>query len=242
MGPGLLWPWAWMCLAGTLLVIFTGVRYWQDGRGSTEQTLKPIFPLASIPKTLGVWRLKEGEETRLPSTIAKMAGAIGEPFEGVYVDKETGVTLAVLVIYGPAEKVTGHIPEVCYPAVGYEQLELFDLKLLDPETKNSIACRSILFIKKGGSSVARDEVYYTFRQEGKWSPTVSGNWKSLRNGPPVFKIQVQRRIADRERRDVFNPCEQFLAKIIPEIERRITSAELSGSSEVPLTVPEIRKE
>lgn len=242
MSPSPLWAWAWMCLACTLLVIFTGVRYWQDGRGATEQTLKPLFPLSSIPKTLGVWRLKEGEETKLPETIAKMAGAIGEPFERVYVDKETGVTLAVLVIYGPAEKVTGHIPEVCYPAVGYEQRESFDLKILDPDTTGSIACRSILFVKKGGSSTARDEVYYTFRHEGKWSPNVSGNWKSLRNGPPVFKIQVQRRIADRERRDVFNPCEQFLAKIISEIERQIASAELSGSSEVPLTDPGVRKD
>ena len=236
-GPGPFWPWAWMSLACLFLLTFVGVRYWQDGRNqSSKVSTRILFPLSTIPKTLGVWQVPseaEREDTKLDRAVAEMAGAIGEPLERVYVDKETGATLTVLVIYGPAEKVTGHIPEVCYPGVGYEQTETFEVKPSTAGLRKDVY-RSLLFVKKGGSQVVRDEVYYTFRQEGKWTPVVSSNWKSLRNGPPVFKVQIQRRIADRESRSVNNPCEQFLALLLPEIDRQIVSVQQSDGKSLGL--------
>jgi len=231
-----------MVIVCALLSFFGMIRIWQDGRDevSSSQMLKPLFSLSLISKTLGVWSVKEGEQGKLDSSIVKMTGSIGEPLERVYVNKETGVKLAVLVLYGPAEKVTGHIPEVCYPAIGYDFVESFDLKSPGPR---AMEYRSLLFVKKGGTTPVRDEVYYTFRRAGIWSPTVSGNWKALQSGPPVFKIQIQRPVVEREHRGVNNPCQQFLEEIIPEIERLIAAAQQSGgASPVPVPEPVARKE
>ncbi len=223
------WPWVWMVIACTFLAIFGVVRLWQDGRHQLAIQLpnKPPFALALIPKTLGVWRVKEDARLNLiwsteeEKKIVDMTGSIGEPLKRLYVDKETGVTLAVLILFGPAEKVTGHTPEVCYPSAGYELVESFDVKLTLPQPVNY---RSLLFVKNGGAAAMRNEVFYTFRQTGNWSPIVSGNWKTLETSPPVFKVQIQRSVTEREHRGgVKSPCQNFLDELIPEIDRLVAS-------------------
>ena len=34
----------------------------------------------------------------------------------------TGVSLTVLILFGPAEAVFGHRPEICYPSAGYRMV------------------------------------------------------------------------------------------------------------------------
>ena len=36
----------------------------------------------------------------------------------------------------------------------------------------------------------------------------------------MYKVQLARRVSGRERRDIGNPCESFLAALLPEFERR----------------------
>ena len=40
-----------------------------------------------------------------------------------YVDELTGVSLGVLVLFGPAEPVLPHVPEICYPANGFSNAQ-----------------------------------------------------------------------------------------------------------------------
>ena len=222
---GSLWTWIWMGLACALLLISGAVRFWEDRtfRAIQIQTINPLFPLKSVDETVGRWEAKESRESVLDPEIARVAGS-SDSLIRTYVDKKTGVSVVVLVLYGRAGPVTAHTPEVCYTSQGYDQLETFDLDLPGRDQGTS-RFRSLVFTKKGGREGSQQEVFYAFRSEGRWSPVVEGRWKALETSPPVFKIMVQRRLADRERRNVNNPCIQFLTEMLPALERRIRAAE-----------------
>jgi hypothetical protein len=214
-----------MGLVCAVLLSSGAVRFWEDRRFRSlqVQTVNPLFPLKSFDETVGRWQTRESAESALDPQIARIAGS-SDSLIRTYVDKQTGVSVVVLVLYGRAGSVTAHTPEVCYSSQGYEQLEVFDFDL-PGLNQSTTRLRSLLFTKKGGREGAKQEVFYAFRNEGQWSPVVEGRWKALEASPPVFKIMVQRRLAERERRNVHNPCVLFLNEFLPVLERRIRDAE-----------------
>jgi hypothetical protein len=216
-----------MTLACVLLGASGGVRAWQDHRFSTmlHQTEAPPFPLKELPKTLGdnEWRAQDGGEQSLDPEVARIAGCSDSVIRS-YRNTRTGVSVTVLILFGPAQAVYGHTPEVCYPSAGYQ--------LVAPALPRTVACgnrpaagfRSEVFARQRDQRHRREEVYYSFRHGDRWSPDPFQNWKDFRHHPSMFKVQVQRPIAESEQRELNNPTEHFLALLLPEIERRLAQA------------------
>jgi hypothetical protein len=228
---GAWWPWAWMVLATGLLVASGVARDAQDRRFRTSQQHAPElrFPLSGLPKALGRWRSLEGKEAVLDPRIARIAGS-SESLIRDYVDDSTGVVVTLLIVYGKAEVVTGHTPEACYPAVGYEvAAEALDVAI--PVGARPARFRTTVFARKEAAEAGSggEEVYHSFLHNGHWSPDVAGNWKVLRYSAPVHKVQVRRRVADGESRQLNNPTESFLSALIPEIGRRVGPARDSAA-------------
>jgi hypothetical protein len=151
------------------------------------------------------------------------------------VDDLTGVKLVVLLLFGPVEPVVPHTPEVCYPANGFgnaedPSLREFEFSYQEPagqEVKRKASFRSAIYQKSGGRSVMREGVFHSFRLNGEWSPDVATGRKFPRRNPGVFKLQVQRMVAEGERRNdklLKDPIEEFLMVLIPEVERQIGAA------------------
>ncbi len=86
----------------------------------------------------------------------------------------------------------------------------------------TVPFRSLAFTKGKGGLADLQEVYYSLRYDGRWT-TQSVSSKALKRISGMYKVQVSRRISDRERRDVDNPCEPFLAALVGEIEARIAA-------------------
>jgi hypothetical protein len=173
--------------------------------------------------------MKEGGEQKLDPLTMRVTGGTDHIIR-TYVDELTGVSLGVLVLFGPAEPVVPHVPEVCYPANGYSgaQDTLFRAIPYGPKDSQGHSpeafFRSSVYVKASGLSVHREEAYYSFRLEGKWSPDAGGR-KFPRRNPGALKLQIQRLVLPGENRDSQdNPTEQFLSVLIPEIEQRIASA------------------
>jgi hypothetical protein len=137
-----------------------------------------------------------------------------------YVDRRTGVGLDVLVLYGPAFDVSSHTPEVCYPAAGFEPMPGATERAIPVEGPAAAPFRSLAFTKGEGGLADSQEVYYSFRLDGRWTTQVAGPKASMRI-PGLFKVQVSRRLSGRERRDIENPCEPFLTALVGEIEARM---------------------
>lgn len=233
------WPWVWAVLACLMVGASGVVRAWQDQRFEAMRTatVAPSFPLASLPSMVGPWRSRGGSDSGLDPRIARIAGST-DSLTRTYVDDRTGVTLEVLVLYGRGELLSQHTPEVCYPALGYlaSDSPAFHQVPLNwaggPVSPTPAPVFRALLYERRGKSLERQEVYCAFRQQGRWLPDVDGNWKTLSLEPGLYKVQVQRRVADQERRvlDVSNPTAEFLSLFIPAIERRIAQFRVAASS------------
>jgi hypothetical protein len=189
--------------------------------------------LSTLPAKLGEWRLIAGGERSLDDMTIRITGGTDYILRS-YVDDLTGVSLSVLVLFGPAEPVLPHTPDVCYPSTGYVLADEATDRLIKADDGTAAEFRSAVYAKPGGRATQREEVYHSFRLEGRWSPHVGAGRKFPRRNPGIFKVQVQRRVAGGEHRDRDEPIEQFLKILVAELERRIAAgANPAGSSPSP---------
>jgi hypothetical protein len=220
--------WMWVPVAILLLAASGGVRAWQDARFATVevQGQKCPFDLKDIPVNLGsVWQLQEGGEGELDDEVKRIAGC-SDSLIRTYRNSSTGVSLTVLILYGPAKYVFGHSPEVCYPAAGYRPAANPSYHGIQVGETSPASFRSEVFVKNGDYQERLEEVYYSFFQANHWTPDPLSNWKDFRHHPSMFKIQIQRRVIKGEWRDVNNPTEQFLKVLLPELNKRISQAHI----------------
>ena len=220
---------AW-CLGATLLLVGSGVvRAVQSNRYNEDRTasIDCPFPLKTLPRTIGGWHVLNGSETVLDPLTTRITGSTDHILL-TYMDDMTGVALSVLVLYGPAEPVLPHTPEVCYPSSGFQPAgETIDrsIKISDQE---QATFRSSLFAKPGGRNVIRKLVYHSFLLNTPWTPSIA-NRKFPRKNPGIYKVQIERRVVDGERRDGDEPIEDFVQKLVPVIEKMNADA-LRGQS------------
>lgn len=218
-GLGGLWLTAALALIGTSGL----VRAWQDHRleAVAEAAETAPFAMADLPRDLGRWKALGPDETLDPDTL-EIAGASDYVVRS-YTDERTGVSLSLLVVYGPAERVVGHVPEVCFPATGYHPTSTPTGRTLQLDS-GPVPFRVLTFAKDEGPTADLQEVYYSFRHAGQWSPTTAETRKLRRIRPATFKVQVQRPISEAENRELNNPIESLLSELLPALERRIAAA------------------
>jgi Protein of unknown function (DUF3485) len=228
-------PWRWMVAACLLLLGSGAVRVAQEYRFgvASQNASKAPFSLRDIPTTLGddstgKW-VNEGGEKILDKETRQIANAV-DYMDRVYVDERTGVRLEALVVFGSAEGVFPHSPTVCFPSFGYNVADGSRQHLI-PTTSGTAVFASWIYVKPALPG-SRTEVFYSFWHDGLWSPYAAQTSKRFRHHPEMFKVQVQRIVGPTERRtmddanDELPPIEDFLQKLLPELEQRIMAAGL----------------
>jgi hypothetical protein len=213
-------PRALLACAGLACALVLGsgaVRWWQARR--VEATLKlgkeSRFPLDSLPMQLGDWK---GERTEIDPQIVARTGS-NDLITRRYVNQTTGVALDVIVLHGPASDIFIHTPTVCYPQAGFAPAgEVAERSVRVPDGK--VAFRSAAFAKGDPGKEDRQEVYFSWRYNGRWQTTVNRP-KEMERVPGMYKVQVARRILPNESRTLDNPCESFLEALIPDLEARV---------------------
>jgi hypothetical protein len=216
-------PWALMAVTCILLGISGGIRFWRDLKFKTlaqENTACP-FPLKELPRSIAGWHAVEGSDKMLDPEIARIAGS-SDHFIRIYQNEKTNEQVTVFVLYGLANSVYGHTPEVCYPAAGYQQTVASDNRDFSiPDSTIRAQYCSATFAKTMGGIGPYEEVdvSYTFLHDGEWLPELKSRWKSFRYHPAIFKIQLQRpssRVTIHE-----SPTESLLSGLVQEIDRRV---------------------
>src|SRR5208283_3726475 len=100
-----------------------------------------------FPKELGSWRMKEGSEETLEPDIAQIAGASDYLIQ-TYVDAKSGESAVVMILYGLADKVWPHVPDVCYPSNGFRPVPpTEDVEIEIPGTANKAWFRMQSFVR-----------------------------------------------------------------------------------------------
>lgn len=214
---------AWAVAASLLLVGSSMVRsmqsqIYQEASGPVQDA---PFPLSELPKEFQNWHQVAGSETVLDPLTTRITGSSDHAI-GNYFDQDTGVTLLVMALYGPAEPVVPHIPEVCFPSSGFKTIGGPVDHSVPVAGHPSAMFRSGVFVKGGGRVPLEETVYYSFRHDGVWLPVVDTRNSPLKN-PGIFKIQIQRRVAPGETLTADEPIKDFIAKMLPAFEKMIES-------------------
>jgi hypothetical protein len=220
LGPS---PWLWMIL-GCLIVSLSGLarinkeRLQADAVRSSKET---PFPLKDLPRQLGEHWEMVGDELELDRETLQVAGC-SDYFYREYMDKRTKVTLQVLVSFGPAVRIFPHSPIVCYPASGFEKhggpwKQIISLD--DSEEGETATFSELIYTRPGGGLQELKEVYYSFWHDGRWDPDAKK--QHFYRHPGMFKVQVERSVTANEAKVRSSLSEEFIAALIPEINRRI---------------------
>ena len=226
-------PWGRVAMVVVVLVASGLVRGRQERR--VEAALaggrESPFPLATIPEILGDW---VGTPIEMDARLVEATGS-SDHITRRYIDQRTGVAVDAIVLYGPTSDIFIHSPELCYPKAGYAQAgETYDRRVASGGI--DVPVRSLAFQKGDPSQPERQEVYFSWRYNGRWSTSVSSPKQSERI-PGMYKVQVARRISPRESRTIDNPCEDFLGALFPDLESRIAgrSSPAVATADVPRT-------
>ena len=219
-------------LVGCFLLGASGLaRVTQERRHQSDKTYREACPftLKDIPTQLGDWHLVEGSEKPLDAMTMRITGG-SDHLVRTYANDLTGVSVVVLVLFGPAEPVLPHVPAICYPSSGFVQGDYDAARTIDFAMGNGAdgkpvqghaLFQSASYVKPAGRLVLREAVYHSFRLDGEWSPFIGSGRKFPRRNPGVFKIQVQRQISEGEFLGPGDPIELFLSSLMAEIEGKI---------------------
>jgi EpsI family protein len=212
--------WGRVALVCALLAASGGVRWTQARRfrALSKASRESPFPLAGLPLAIGPW---QGEPVELDEPIARATGATDHMVRR-YVNRDTGVRLDLIVLYGPASTVFIHRPETCYPSAGFELAEAPTERTVQAGTLRA-PFRALVYTRGEGGQAERQEVYYAWRYNGRWTPDV-GTFKQLERIPGMYKVHLARNVTEHEKRDVGNPCEAFLRAFLPALEARVRQA------------------
>lgn len=225
-GMGAFGLWARVALAVALLTASALGRAWQARR--VDQMLRDgrvaPFRLADIPTTLGTW---VGHDEEMDPIIARATGST-DRINRVYQDTVTGQKVWVIVLFGPSSEMFIHAPEVCYPASGYDCVRGPISRELAVGS-DRLPFVELVYLKGEGGQADQQDVFYSWRYGGRWTPGRT-NMKGFERIPGMFKVQVSRPTKDQELDNLGegNPCESFLAKLMPDIEQRIAARSSSS--------------
>lgn len=228
--------WLRVGLAVMVLSASAAARTWQASR--VDQILregrKPPFALKDLPMELGPWK---GFDDVVDNQIIRITGSTDSIFR-TYQHQFTGQKVGLLVLFGPCTAMYGHTPEVCYPATGYSPVRPARSREIKAGAQ-AWPFRELVYTKGEGGQTDIQEVFYTWRYSGKWNPNPR-TYREYERIPSMFKVQAARRLASGGELKLLeqdNPCEDTLALLMAEIDRRIALAEKSGSSSAEATPP-----
>ena len=214
-------PWIWLAVTCAILSVSGGIRYWRDQqfRNLAIEHANCPFKLDEFPTELGTWHAEEGMDAQLDPETARIAGS-KQHLIRVYRDGKTGETATVLLLYGAADSVFAHSPDVCYPASGFRPFGggPVDRKLTTATSATPAVFRTSYFKKTVSGLDQYWEVFCTFRHNGQWLNDLASRWKMFRANPAMFKIQIQRQTSGLITDD--SPTESLLKGIIDEVDRQ----------------------
>jgi hypothetical protein len=229
----------WALIACALLGASGMVRTVQESRHRFEKSQKELCPidLSKLPNKIGDdWTLIKGGERKLDEYTMRITGGTDHAIRS-YANRMTGVVVTLLLLYGPADPVLPHTPQVCYPASGFSAIDSPTARSITYSIGQDDQGRPVerqadflmsSYIKPSGRMPLREVVYHAYRLDGLWSFAIGAGRKFPRRNPGLFKLQIQRVVAEGEKLDATDPIIQFLKPFLGEIEAEIKAAKDSG--------------
>jgi Protein of unknown function (DUF3485) len=174
--------------------------------------------LESLPMVIGDWT---ATPYQLPPRELAAAGAVGS-LSRRYTDASRGVTVSVLLLSGLPGDICTHTPDACYPGAGFTlgPAAVFSRGYGSPERPAEF--RTAL-ATRGGVNPSVLRIFWSWNDTHGWSAPENQRWK-FAAVPALCKLYVIRETAGREVDPRNDPCNDFLALLLPELDRCVFSA------------------
>lgn len=166
--------------------------------------------LDGVPDQFGDWQLlTTGELHEVAAETLETAGSVTR----AYVNEETGESVHLGLLLGPAGPISVHTPDVCYSSRDFTRLgqrERVTVELGDG-TRETFWCVTFQTNDLSGSLL---RVYYGWSGGDQWSApdqprlTYGGN-------PYLYKIDVTSRMPPGTDFSKVDPCREFLKYFVP---------------------------
>ena len=220
-------PWGRVALVCAILVGSGALRAWQANRidRDLERGRDSPIVLKSLPMEFGPWK---GEDTPLDPLIARGTGA-DQVVTRRYTNQNTGVRVEAILLFGPARDMYIHTPELCYPKAGYAQAAGPEEVRIKTGGGPDAPFRELVYSKGEGGLTNLQEVIYSWRYNGRWTPNV-GVQKHFERIAGMYKVHVARSITEQELKsrprgasgvEADNPCRVFLDQLLPQFEAKL---------------------
>jgi len=196
--------------------LIEGVWTSRWGLSPAQGALRARFE--SIPMVIGDWKGTAHEVPALDRAVAGATACLG----ATYTNATRGVTVSVLLVGGLPGKISTHTPDVCYRGAGYT-LTLpteFDYRYGGDEHR-SVFQTSLATHEGTTPSVLR--IFWSWNASKGWSAPENPRW-SFASEPALCKLYVIRETWGQVVEPESDPCKDFLAAFLPELDRHLFSS------------------
>jgi hypothetical protein len=199
------------------LIIGAGLVHgsWTNRWGPSPELARLSARFDSLPMVLGDWKATAYE---LPADERAMAGAVA-CLDRRYTDPSRGVTITVLLLGGLPGRIGVHTPDICYPGAGYTLGDVTDFTRGYGSPERQAQFRTALATRSGTTpSVLR--IFWGWNAGKGWAAPEDARWQ-FASESTLCKLYVIRETAGAIVDPKHDACNDFLALLLPEIDRSV---------------------
>jgi hypothetical protein len=200
-------------LIACLLVVVCGVvhGFWTDRWRPPTEAAEAAARMDALPQEIGDWK---GET--VPDKNPTAGGTAGS-IQRRYTNRRTGESVSIYLVCGRVGPVAEHTPDVCYVAAGFD---------VGPKSLAAVADGASFWTADAARTKdvgdTRLRLYWAWSADGRWSAPDNPRFAFVR-APALFKLYVQRDLADGGPAAQEEPCVNFLRALLPELNKTLFS-------------------
>ncbi|MFM7518900.1 MAG: exosortase-associated EpsI family protein [Planctomycetota bacterium] len=207
-----------LVIAAAFVAVVTAVQgvwteRWSDRDIAGELKVSATILEEAFPAEIGPWKYVDDVESSQEQL--ERAGAVGH-VSRLYQNKDTGAKVAAFVICATPHDASGHTPDRCYPAAGFEIAETEHRETITLEDGR----RAEAFVgtfRKTGQTI---RVYWTYGVRGEWlAPQIARI--ELAGTAAVYKLYAiidQTAVSAPQSSGI---CREFLSVMLPAFDRAV---------------------
>lgn len=209
-----------------ILIIGTFAGGWLHGGLTSDAGLQTAAAQLNepFPKVVGNWK-QSGDDLELNQDVRQVLQCKGNIYRK-YKHNDTGETLVVALLLGPAGPISVHTPEVCYSSRDYDTSK--------KRKKTTITLPSgeehdfwEVFAKSKHIELPSQRVLYAWTTGTTWEAANRPRF-AYAGARHLYKLQIAAPIQDDSAKEDFDPCQDFLSEFLALVQTRLIEAKASS--------------
>jgi hypothetical protein len=181
---------------------------WREG----EDLAALAERLDKVPTKMGDWT---GETLETNPVVERAAGGAGM-LERRYSSRD-GREVSVMLLVGPPGPLSVHLPEICYRGLGFRTKQSIAERELN--VSGGVARFRVAEMENANAATPQNlRVYHSWNDGGGWVVPAMPRIAFARSSF-LIKLYVTASAAEFLPSGVQDPCEEFIAQCLPEIDR-----------------------